>query len=50
MAKQGRAGTALGVAALGSFFAGTVTTIFVAAMGEPLTNWRSSSALPNIFR
>ena len=37
MAKQGRAGTALGVAALGSFFAGTVATIFIAAMGEPLT-------------
>ncbi len=37
MAKQGRAGTALGVAALGSFFAGTVATLFIAAMGEPLT-------------
>ena len=37
MAKQGRAGTALGVAALGSFFAGTVATMFIAAMGEPLT-------------
>ncbi len=37
MAKQGRAGTALGVAALGSFFAGTVATIFIAGMGEPLT-------------
>ena len=37
MAKQGRAGVALGVAALGSFFAGCVATIFIAAMGEPLT-------------
>jgi TctA family transporter len=36
MAKQGRAGAALGVAALGSFFAGTVATIFVAGMGPPL--------------
>jgi putative tricarboxylic transport membrane protein len=36
MAKQGRAGTALGVAALGSFFAGTVATLFIAAMSEPL--------------
>ena len=37
MAKQGRAGVALGIAAIGSFFAGTVATIFIAAMGEPLT-------------
>jgi putative tricarboxylic transport membrane protein len=36
MAKQNRAGTALGVAALGSFFAGTVATIFIAAMSGPL--------------
>jgi putative tricarboxylic transport membrane protein len=37
MAKQGRAGTALGVAALGSFFAGTVATLIIAAIGAPLT-------------
>jgi putative tricarboxylic transport membrane protein len=37
MARRGRAGAALGVAALGSFFAGTVATIFIAAMGAPLT-------------
>lgn len=37
MAKQGRAGAALGIAALGSFFAGCVATIFIAAMGAPLT-------------
>jgi putative tricarboxylic transport membrane protein len=37
MAKQGRAGVALGIAALGSFFAGCVATIFIAAMGQPLT-------------
>ena len=37
MAKQGRAGTALGVAALGSFFAGTVATLVIAAIGAPLT-------------
>jgi TctA family transporter len=36
MAKQGRAGVALGVAALGSFFAGTVATVVVAGMGPPL--------------
>ena len=37
MAKQGRAGVALGMAAMGSFFAGTVATIFIAALGKPLT-------------
>ncbi|MDB5642273.1 MAG: hypothetical protein JWN07_1590, partial [Hyphomicrobiales bacterium] len=37
MAKQGRAGVALGMAAMGSFFAGTVATIFIAALGQPLT-------------
>src|SRR6218665_3451306 len=37
MARKGRAGAALGIAALGSFFAGTVATIVIAAMGAPLT-------------
>jgi putative tricarboxylic transport membrane protein len=37
MAKQGHAGTALGVAALGSFFAGSVATLVIAAIGAPLT-------------
>jgi putative tricarboxylic transport membrane protein len=37
MARQGRAGTALAVAALGSFFAGTVATLFVALFAPPLT-------------
>ncbi|MBN9081215.1 MAG: hypothetical protein BGP04_23315 [Rhizobiales bacterium 62-17] len=37
MAKQGRAGIALGIAAIGSFFAGCVATIFIAALGQPLT-------------
>ena len=37
MAKQGRAGVALGVAAIGSFFAGTVATLVIAALGVPLT-------------
>ena len=39
MAKQGRAGVALGIAALGSFFAGSVATIFIAALGAPLTRF-----------
>jgi putative tricarboxylic transport membrane protein len=37
MAKQGRAGAALAIAALGSFFAGCVATVLVAALGAPLT-------------
>ena len=37
MARHGRAGSALGVAALGSFFAGTFSTILVAAFAPPLT-------------
>src|SRR5215210_2214289 len=37
MARQGRAGVALGIAAIGSFFAGTVATILIAALGAPLT-------------
>lgn len=36
MAKQGRAGPALATAALGSFFAGTVGTIMLAAFAPPL--------------
>jgi putative tricarboxylic transport membrane protein len=37
MAKQGRAGAALGISAIGSFFAGTVATLVVAALAVPLT-------------
>ena len=37
MAKQGRAGAALAIAAIGSFFAGCVATVLVAALGQPLT-------------
>ncbi|HYC37480.1 MAG TPA: tripartite tricarboxylate transporter permease [Usitatibacter sp.] len=36
MAKQGMAGKALGVAALGSFFAGCVATVLIAAFAPPL--------------
>ncbi|MDO8875386.1 MAG: tripartite tricarboxylate transporter permease [Pseudolabrys sp.] len=38
MARQGRAGAALSIAALGSFFAGCVATVLVAALGAPLTS------------
>jgi putative tricarboxylic transport membrane protein len=37
MAKQGRAGIALGTAAISSFVAGTVATLVIAALGLPLT-------------
>jgi putative tricarboxylic transport membrane protein len=37
MALQGRAGPALAIAAIGSFFAGCVSTVLVAALGAPLT-------------
>jgi len=37
MAKRGRAGAALAVAAFGSFFAGSVATLMIAALGVPLT-------------
>ncbi len=37
MARQGRAGVALGTAALVSFFAGCVSTVVIAALGAPLT-------------
>ena len=38
MARQGRAGAALSIAAIGSFFAGCVATIIVAALAAPLTS------------
>jgi putative tricarboxylic transport membrane protein len=37
MARQGRAGVALGIAALASFFAGTMATLVVAGLAVPLT-------------
>jgi putative tricarboxylic transport membrane protein len=37
MARQGRAGVALGIAALGSFFAGCVSTLIIAGLARPLT-------------
>ena len=37
MARQGRAGPALSIAAIGSFFAGCVATVLIAVLGAPLT-------------
>lgn len=38
MARQGRAGPALAIAAIGSFFAGCVATVLIAALSVPLMN------------
>ena len=37
MARQGRAGAALAIAAIGSFIAGTFSTLLIAAIGQPMT-------------
>ena len=37
MAKQGRAGPALAIAAIGSFIAGCAATVLIAVLGAPLT-------------
>jgi putative tricarboxylic transport membrane protein len=37
MARQGKAGAALAIAALGSFFAGCIATVFVATVAVPLS-------------
>lgn len=37
MAQQGRAGSALAIAAIGSFFAGCVATVLIALVANPLT-------------
>lgn len=46
MAKQGRAGPALVVAAFGSFFAGTVATAFIAVLATPLALFGTSFGSP----
>jgi putative tricarboxylic transport membrane protein len=38
MARQGRAGAALAIAAIGSFIAGTIGVVFLMFMGPPLAN------------
>ena len=37
MAKRGQAGKALGIAAIGSFIAGSIATLVIALLGKPLT-------------
>ncbi len=49
MAKNGRAGPALAIAAIGSFFAGTVGTILIAVAGPPLAEMALKFGAPEYF-
>src|SRR5205809_1010551 len=49
MARQGRAGSALAIAALGSFFAGTVSTAIIATFAPPLAKVGQSFGAPEYF-
>jgi TctA family transporter len=49
MARQGRAGPALAIAALGSFFAGTVGTLLIALFGPPLAEVALKFGSPEYF-
>src|SRR3974390_3406576 len=49
MARQGRAGAALAVAALGSFFAGCVSTLLIATFAPPLAVVGQSFGAPEYF-
>lgn len=49
MARQGRAGPALGIAAIGSFAAGTVGTLLIALFAPPLTQLALSFGAPEFF-
>jgi putative tricarboxylic transport membrane protein len=49
MAKQGRAGPALAIAAIASFFAGTVGTILIAMFGPPLAEMALKFGAPEYF-
>jgi TctA family transporter len=49
MARQGRAGAALAVAALGSFFAGCISTALIAGFAPPLARVGQSFGSPEYF-
>ena len=49
MARQGRAGPALAIAAIGSFFAGTVCTLVIAMFGPPIAEMALKFASPEYF-
>src|ERR671914_2332347 len=49
MARQGRAGPALGIAAIGSFIAGTICTLLIALAGPPLAEMALKFGAPEYF-
>jgi TctA family transporter len=49
MARQGRAGAALAVAAIGSFFAGCISTALIAGFAPPLARVGQSFGAPEYF-
>ncbi|WP_062234620.1 tripartite tricarboxylate transporter permease [Fictibacillus sp. FJAT-27399] len=49
MAKQGRAGAALGIAAIGSFIGGTIAIIGLTFIGPPLAKFALSFGPPEFF-
>jgi len=49
MARQGRAGPALAIAAVGSFFAGCVCTLIIALFGPPLAELALKFGAPEYF-
>jgi putative tricarboxylic transport membrane protein len=49
MARQGRAGPALAVAAIGSFIAGTICTLIIALFGPPLAELALKFGAPEYF-
>ncbi|AGA59658.1 hypothetical protein Theco_3635 [Thermobacillus composti KWC4] len=49
LAKQGRAGVALGVAAIGSFIGGTISIIGLAFIGPALAEWALKFGPPEFF-
>jgi putative tricarboxylic transport membrane protein len=49
MARQGRAGPALAIAAIGSFFAGCVCTLIIALFGPPIAEMALKFGAPEYF-
>ena len=49
MARQGRAGPALAIAAIGSFIAGTIGTLLIAVAGPPLAEFALKFGAPEYF-
>src|SRR5918996_3380255 len=49
MALQGRAGPALGIAAFGSFIAGTLSVVGITLLAPPLAKWALSFGPPETF-